>query len=167
MTTSILPLINSCKSLNLFLIELILRYANIGFAGFSTQRFFNPWEKSWDGCFWYHSLSFVDKCFSGHLEILKYYVKVIARLFHLDETDYCLGKIYKYCWSQHKSYPYQIIALQSSIDIFNFFTIIFVCPLDNTRKTKLDISSTVYHLNGAYYFPNFITSGFFRVTGLA
>ena len=35
MTTSILPLINSCKWLNLFLIELILRYANIGFAEFA------------------------------------------------------------------------------------------------------------------------------------
>ena len=106
MATLILPLINSCKSLNLFLIELILRYANIGFAGFSIQRFFNPWEKSWDGCFWYHSLSFVETWFSGLLEILKYSVKVIARLFHLDEADYCLGKIYKYCWSQQKSYPY-------------------------------------------------------------
>ena len=62
MKTSILPLINSCKSLNVLFIELILRFSNIGFAGFSMQRFFNSWEKSWEHDRWLFLISFPIVC---------------------------------------------------------------------------------------------------------
>ena len=58
MTPSVLPLTNSCKSLNLFLIELILRHAIVGFAGYSILRFFNSWEKSGNHERWLFLISF-------------------------------------------------------------------------------------------------------------
>ena len=55
-----------------------------------------------EGSFSYHSLLFVEKCFSDPLENLKYYAKVIACLFYLDEAFHCLGKIHEYCFCQQK-----------------------------------------------------------------
>ena len=40
----------------------VLRYANVGFAGFSIRRFFNFWEKSWEHERWLFLISFPTVC---------------------------------------------------------------------------------------------------------
>ena len=96
------------KFLNLFFTELILRYPNVGFVGFSMRRFSNSWEKSWEYERWILLIPFPIVCYVRSFPIVLY--------FH---SLYCLSFPMFWVWAPSPTTPsLSLLSLFYSVNLF-------------------------------------------------
>ena len=96
------------KFLNLFFTELILRYPNVGFVGFSMRRFSNSWEKSWEYERWILLIPFPIVCYVRSFPIVLYV-----------HSLYCLSFSMFWVWAPSPITPsLSLLSLFYSVKLF-------------------------------------------------
>ena len=107
------------KFLNLFFTELILKYSDVGFVGFSIRRFSNSWEKSWEYERWILLIQFPIICYVRSFPIVLYV-----------HSLYCLSFPMFWVWVPSPITPRlsPLFILQCKAVLYVFFSFFYFKP---------------------------------------